>query len=182
MNNNTKASFKRKLLRVPLVLLIGSVLGITQMYSQNTMVVKEKGIHSFFALKNIRKVTFPAGNLAVQLTNGNSSTSALSNLQYLCFGDVPTEGRTLENNGTLKYSLFPNPVDGVLQVAIEGTKANKVQFEIVNLQGKVLHKQSATIQSGKIVLPLSTSYLTVGLYLLRIQNGANHETIKFYKK
>jgi hypothetical protein len=181
MNKNLKAFVTRKLIRVFFAIALLTALGITNLQSQNTLYIQEKATQSSFALNSIRKVTFPSGNLLVHKTDGNTSNFMLSDLCHMSFYISTTEEAPMEINDKNNFSIFPNPATIKLQVDFEGTKAEKVRFEIVNMQGKVLLQQSITCQCGKNIFTLSTAHLAVGLYLLRMHNDTKIETIKFYK-
>ncbi|MDX1627404.1 MAG: T9SS type A sorting domain-containing protein [Fulvivirga sp.] len=74
-----------------------------------------------------------------------------------------------EENATRQITIFPNPnrVNGEINV-ISTENLLGAQVELVDLKGKIIHKETF---SGKH-LRLSTNALTAGIYVLRIK-GAN---------
>jgi hypothetical protein len=156
--------------------------GIANLLSQNTLYIKEnEGTQASFILGNIKKLTFPEGNLMVQKTDGSTDNSKLSNLRYLSFNNFKTDVALLNVDENTKMSIFPNPASNNLQVSFEGIIEDKVQLEIIDLQGKVLQKQEIAGHNGKTISTISIVHLAIGLYILRVQNGDTPESFRFYK-
>jgi hypothetical protein len=71
-------------------------LGLTGLQAQ-TMYVKEKtGTQTTFELNDIRKLTFPEGNIMVNNTDGNTSVYELSDIRYLSFIDFTTNLKRID--------------------------------------------------------------------------------------
>jgi len=66
-------------------------------------------------------------------------------------------------------------------MSFETLKEGSVQAEIIDFQGRILHRQAISCQVGTNQATISVSQLQKGLYLFRLQNGNNVETIKFIK-
>jgi hypothetical protein len=155
---------------------------ITGLQAQSTLYVKEKsGTQTPFELDGIRKLTFPAGNITVNKTDGNMSIYELSDIRYLSFSDFTTDVKIIARQESSNLTLFPNPVIDQLLISYESLKAGNVQVAIIDIQGKVLHQQTINSQNGTNHAIISVSQLPKGLYVCRLQNGDKLETIKFIK-
>ena len=77
----------------------------------------------------------------------------------------------------------PNPFDDLLQVKIKSVSDKTIAIHIIDITGKIVHKQSFRINKGNNTLQLkSLSRLMKGMYVLRIGDDAYLNTIKVMKK
>ncbi len=169
--------------KIKLVSVLILVFGVISMQAQNMLFVKEKsGSQTSFSLTNIQKLTFASGNITVNKYDGSLNTYDLTNIRYLNFGNNETTGISpieIEANNTLM--LYPNPVTDQLNVQFISVGSDKVQIQIVNMQGQIILQQNIYSQSGINYTTISVSQLLNGLYFCRLQNGGKPETIKFLK-
>jgi len=171
---------KRKKLILFAILLLG--LGPTGLKAQNQLNVKEKaGKVTSFALSGIQKLTFPSGNMEVKKTDGSSASFALNDIRYLTFSPITTDAKSLDSKRESTFSLYPNPVTNEFQLSYESIEARTLNVEIIDLQGRVLLRQTINSQYGANHNRISVSQLQKGLYICRLQNGNKYETIKFLK-
>ena len=79
--------------------------------------------------------------------------------------------------------LFPNPTSEDVFVKLESTMEQDVQFTVLDSFGKVLEKQTHTLEEGTKVIPVLTSDLPGGMYLLMIKSdqGSRPVTKRFFK-
>ena len=83
----------------------------------------------------------------------------------------------LENN----ISIYPNPVVDVLNIRMENT-SDKISIQILNTLGAVvLTRDIDNYKSGKD-FQLQVSDLSKGMYLLRINTGAQIQTLSWLKQ
>lgn len=158
------------------------VLGLTGLRAQLQLNVTEKaGTVSSFALSSIGKLSFSEGNLLVNKTSGITSTFGLSNIQKLTFAPSTVGVKNIASKGSSSISLYPNPVIDELQLSYESIQAKTLQVEIIDLQGRVLHREVISNQNGSNHAIIPLSQLGKGLYLCRMQYGDKSETIKFLK-
>jgi len=163
------------------VLLLFSI-GLTGLYAQNKLYVKEKaGTQTSFTLNSVRKLTFVTGNMTVNKTNGNTGTYSLSTIRYLSFKDFTTDVSHISLQESNTLILYPNPVIDQLQISYETAKAGIVQVEIFDVKGKLLHQQILNSQIGTNHATIPVVKLTKGLYICCLQNGNKFETLKFLK-
>lgn len=168
---------RKKLILIAILLL---AVGLTGLRAQNQLNVKEKtGTVTSFALSGIQKLTFPSGNLEVKKNDGSSASFTLNDIRYLTFSPISTATKTLDSKSA--FSLFPNPVTNEFQLSYESSEAKTLNVEIIDLQGRVLLRQTTSSQYGTNLNRISVSQLKKGLYICRVYNGEKFETIKFFK-
>ena len=171
---------RHKKVILSVVLLLG--LGLNGLQAQSTLYVKEKtGTQTSFELNGIRKLIFPAGNIMVNKTDGDTRVYALSDIRYLSFIDFTTDVKLIDRQESSNLTLYPNPVIDQLLISYESLKEGNVQVAIIDIQGKILHQQTINSQNGTNQTIISVSKLPKGLYVCRLQNGDKLETIKFIK-
>jgi len=157
-------------------------IGFSSIQPQNSLVVKEKsGTQTSFTLSALRKLTFPAGSIAVSITDGSTSTYAFNTIRSLTFSDIITNVAPIVKKERNNLTLYPNHVVDQLQISYEMLKEGSVQVEIIDFQGRVLHRQTIRCQKGANQATIPVAKLQKGMYLFRLQNGKNGETIKFIK-
>ena len=157
-------------------------IGFSSLKAQNALVVKEKsGTQTSFSLNSLRKLTFPAGNMTVIKTDGSTNTYSFSTIRSLTFSDLINNVSTIAKKERSKLTLYPNPVINQLQMSYETLQEGSVQAEIIDFQGRILYRQTIYCQEGANQATIPVAQLQKGLYLFRLQNGNNVETIKFIK-
>jgi hypothetical protein len=68
------------------------------------------------------------------------------------------------------------------EITIKSEGLNYIQYYLVNLQGQVLLKNNYFPQNNKSTTKIDLPYLTLGIYLLYINDGQYSKTIKLIKK
>ena len=147
------------------------------LFAQSTLYVKNKsGTQTSFALSSIKKLTFAAGNMTVTKTDASTQNFALSSNRYLSFKDIGTGVLTMENTESSTLTVFPNPASNFLQInSAEDISGRQVQ--IINLQGQVVLQTVLQSQTTSV----NITGLQTGIYLCRVQNQKQVNTIKFIK-
>jgi hypothetical protein len=89
---------------------------------------------------------------------------------------------SVEENSILAYSsIFPNPANSVLNIKIENiTDFNLVEMAIIDLSGRIIKTNNLSFSADGIY-SVDISNLPVGLYILKLQEGANSAYFKFVK-
>jgi len=145
------------------------------------MYVKEKsGTKTIFTTSDIRNVTFSGGNMTVKGLDGNSKTFALTNIRYVNFTDLSTGIYPSEKQKPEFLILFPNPVQDILTLNYKSL-GEAIQFEVMTLDGKTIHRKIINIQSGIIQAKFNVSSLSKGMYLCRLIDGKAVLISKFLK-
>ncbi len=131
------------------------------------------GTQSVYPVTDIQKLTFSAGNLIVNNTNGSSGTFALAGNRYINFTDL-TLGTISQQVVKNSFYVYPNPVSTVLNITNEDPAQSITHLEIISLEGRVLMKKN-TFQVDISALPR-------GMYFCRITSNKQTQTIKFLKQ
>lgn len=84
----------------------------------------------------------------------------------------------ITGNDGFKVTAFPNPVTDKLQISTSTAIAPSAYITICNMEGKEMLRQSLTTTSQ--VINMAT--LSNGVYLLRVTNGQQQQTIKIVKQ
>jgi hypothetical protein len=167
--------------KVKLVTLFLFGIGLTGIKAQSTLYVREhSGMQTSYTLSSIRKLTVPTGYVTVNKTNGNMSAFALNNIRYLNFNDL-TDVSQIDVQGNSNIVIYPNPVVDQLQISYKSIEAGNVQIGIIDMQGKVLYRQTLISQIGINHLLIPVSQLSKGIYVCRLQSDNKTEIIKFIK-
>lgn len=157
-------------------LFVFGVVFLTQ--AQTSLIVKENsGVSNSILLQNIKSLTFPTGNLAINNVGGSSTTYALSGIQNLHFSDIVSSVPFSENLNRNEVVLFPNPANNKLQFISKNEEFKNIKISIVDLQGKVLFKHELKNQNECI----DVEKLSKGIYFCKIEKDNDIETIKFIK-
>ncbi|WP_420583422.1 ELWxxDGT repeat protein [Reichenbachiella sp.] len=79
-----------------------------------------------------------------------------------------------------EVQLFPNPVDEVLSIALNGfDTSSEVQINILDGTGKL---RQAIRSNGGLVLSLTIHDFAPGLYMVQMSQGQHFQQVKFLKK
>lgn len=80
----------------------------------------------------------------------------------------------IKRDQDIPFSIYPNPVNN--RIFISGLKVDKVNYSILDLNGKVLDTGQLDLQSG-----IDVQSLESGVYLLRTVNGDRQDYTRFVK-
>lgn len=69
------------------------------------------------------------------------------------------------------FTVYPNPVQGILSIKIHAATSDKVLAEVYDMNGRRLVAQTYTGVAGEQVLPVNMSRLNGGSYILKITTG-----------
>ena len=83
------------------------------------------------------------------------------------FTDVKVVNRSIEP--VTYYTVYPNPVQGILNISISAAVSEKTTVEIYDLNGRRMFGESYNILSGKQTLSLDMSSLGNGTYILKMK-------------
>lgn len=79
-------------------------------------------------------------------------------------------------------SVYPNPLSSEGKLAFELGNRNDVEFNIYNLQGKLIRSlQVSQLAAGKHVMNFNADVLPVGTYIVTLKVGNTKEVTKFVK-
>jgi hypothetical protein len=147
--------------------------------SAQTMFVRPiAGSETTYPVADIQKLTFGNGNMLVTNNTGTNGSFALSGLRYVSFTDFNL-GTTNPALATSKFYAYPNPASHILNISGSNTMQLVSQIEILSLEGRLLMQQKQTNESAPQV---DISALPQGMYLCKITNGNQQQTLKFLKQ
>lgn len=109
---------------------------------------------------------YAAGN-AVNLNNestGDGANTVLLTLEE----DIPISVKTEQQ--ILDFSIFPNPVQEVLNLKIGSRYAEKIEMNITDVNGKIVQMQKFDLAEGLNEENINVNSLAKGLYLIRLIN------------
>ena len=158
---------------------IASVALFCMSASAQTMFVRPiAGSQTTYPVADIQKLTFDNGNMLVTNNTGASGGFALSGLRYVSFTDFNL-GTTNPELATNKFYAYPNPASHILNISGSNAMQRVSQIEILSFEGRLLMQQKPANESAPQV---DISALPQGMYLCRITNGNQQQTLKFLKQ
>jgi hypothetical protein len=160
------------------ILIAFAVLFCLSINAQTMFVRPIAGSQTTYPVADIQKLTFDNGNMLVTNNTGASGSFALLGLRYVSFTDFNL-GTTIPEMATNKYYAYPNPASHMLSIAGSNTTQRVDNIEILSLEGRLLMEQKPSNESAPQV---DISALPQGMYLCKITNGNQQETIKFLKQ
>lgn len=87
-----------------------------------------------------------------------------------------------ENEGASDLSVYPNPVEGELNVRFALNSAENAVIEIQDIAGKVTQRNSIQANAGANLVFVDTKDLAAGMYFLRVNIGNTQQTVQFVVK
>ena len=92
---------------------------------------------------------------------------------------VPNESR---REAAADVKLYPNPVGETATLSFRPLNDHRLTVSIINLQGRVLSRQTVQGSTEMQTLALPTANLTEGLYIVCIESADGRTSIKLLKK
>lgn len=114
------------------------------------------------------QVNWIVSNLNLTFTNSNFIEEEFCSLAGIDENDLSND----------KYNVFPNPTNGELVISLSNLPSERLEAEIISLDGKIL--QVFSIESEIHISDIS--HLATGIYFLRISDMNESATIKLVKK
>ncbi len=74
-------------------------------------------------------------------------------------------------NPEFQINIFPNPSSGLIVIKILKSKGEKIEIGILNYRGQEIFTTYVTSNQNEILIPYDLSYLSKGIYLIRIRNS-----------
>ncbi len=91
---------------------------------------------------------------------------------------VSTVGVKEVSSTSLNLSLFPNPVNDVLQIKLSLTQPQPITFEMIDVTGKVLYVRTKDAFEGELNEKIDVRNFPKGTYLIKITGKNSFETKK----
>lgn len=131
------------------------------------------GDQSGSSAQNPAHVYITNGTYTVTLIVTNSSgcnDTITSTVQFF----VGVEEQQLLSSMT----LFPNPTDGITNLAINMNERADVTIQLVDLTGKVIINENKEMNTGENRYSFDVNELTNGMYFIRVTTAGNTQTVK----
>jgi hypothetical protein len=119
--------------------------------------------------------------MTISSNDESSQTIALTDIRNVNFTNLSTADDPLEKSNIEIPILFPNPVQDNLSLYYNSS-GKTIQCEILTMDGKIVIRNILNAQPGKIHTDIiNVTYLSKGMYLLRLVDNQVIRTLKFIK-
>ena len=148
-------------------------------------VERSKDAVSFSALQQVTA----KGNSAGVQTYNITDLQPLQGTSYYRLKEVDNDGRityssivpvTVLNNGVIVIS--PNPVRDAIKVVMQSASNSSVTLQVVDMKGRVLAMQKASVVTGRNEIAIPAGSLARGVYVLKVIENNAIQTIRFVKE
>jgi len=89
--------------------------------------------------------------------------------------------RSLQNLGINEISSYPNPVKGMMQVAVNADKSDVATIQITDMSGKTVYTKVYNVAEGENNFSIDAAAFTSGNYILKVQLSGEVVVKKFSK-
>ena len=79
-------------------------------------------------------------------------------------------------------SLYPNPTDGELNVSFSAIKNKDMQFQVLDITGKIIQNNQINASQGTNLVLLDTQKFAAGSYFLKVMSDDHFKTLPFVIK
>ena len=86
------------------------------------------------------------------------------------------------NESINDISLYPNPTDGELNVSFSASKNKDMQFQVLDITGKIIQNNVVNAVQGSNLVLLDTRIFAAGSYFLKIMSDDHFKTLPFVIK
>ena len=104
-------------------------------------------------------------NPTTGIPNGTSGGSALA-IDNIKVVNSPLTGFNEYKKNTLSVSIFPNPTTGAFKIAVEAESFGIADIKVLDLSGRIVFTNAATVNVGKNQIDVNLSNLHQGIYLI----------------
>jgi hypothetical protein len=127
----------KKFLRFkPISFVLGILFFSASAHSQNIIFTFKDGNTNSYALKDTRKIFFDGDILILQKKDGSSVNKNLNTLRNFRYDASTAVSEFTISGGSVK--IFPNPFRSVVTIRYDLRSADKVQIDILDLQGRIV--------------------------------------------
>jgi hypothetical protein len=107
---------------------------------------------------------------------GSEASSATSTRQAMV-SDQHSLSDTADDSDN-GFAIYPNPSDGNFNVTFTLEKAGNIAFKLYDLTGRLVFKDSRTLQKGRNTVRLSVKNAVPGIYILKVADGFGNSLIQ----
>ncbi len=83
----------------------------------------------------------------------------------------------VSNTGTLQVNVFPNPINSNSIIQIIAKEAQEISLELFQINGKLTFSKKKLLVEGQNQVDQNLTFLSSGIYLLVIKNGAGEKIV-----
>ena len=155
-------------------------VSITQLYAKAAKVSQSAAMESFFVLDSIQKITFSLGKMTIEDKQSiHHDFSITSSLRIVFLDSIPDSSAIDTSQHPVHIMAHANPIEGGLEIVFHNNENAFRLVEILTMDGKIL-QTAKTTQSTSVSLDLHG--LGAGVYVCKITNGHQIQSIRFLKK
>ncbi len=85
-------------------------------------------------------------------------------------------------SGNGSAAIYPNPVGNIIHLLLQSTTAGKMMLQVTDMTGKTVITQSGSVTVGTNTIDVPAAGLGRGMYLVRIVQDNNVQTIRVVKQ
>jgi hypothetical protein len=130
-----------------------------------------------------------AGNSSVAKSYSLVDAKPVNGMNYYRLKMVDKDGeftysqvRSINEGGSFVVSVYPNPVKNNLNLNISSDKAETVEVEVVDNEGKVVTKQEVEVAAGASTQGINVGSLSNGVYYVKLVTPDRESELKFVKE
>jgi len=148
-----------------------ALCGVVAVYGQDNMIINlADNSNVTIVINDIQRITFDEDNMLVKKTTGAENTYLLDNISCITFLDNPSvihENKTIAEKTEVNFYL-----NSYGEIVVESPSIIRT-LTVFDMTGRTV---KTTHQSN-----MNVSFLTTGIYLLRIETDKGFVTKKFVK-
>lgn len=147
-------------------------------YSKDILVIKKSGGSTIFDTKNLQKITFPAGGMALTPKQGPEYLFNISEIRVISFKNISSADENSDSE-IIYLNVAPNPANEKISITIPHIISGNWQLEIYSHSGFLM--QEHTLNQSRHYFELATGNLPAGAYFILLKNGNKFYTNHFIK-
>jgi|GEM_PF-6840675 len=134
----------------------------------------------------------PNGNSSATINYNFDDTKPLSTNGYYRLKQIDKDGKNHISNVVLikgipvkaltVSAVYPNPVGNTINLVATTADQDMLDIRILDLSGKLLGSQTKQTVSGDNIIPVNTSTLSAGNYLLKVTSAKGEVSIQKFVK
>ncbi|MBK9048472.1 MAG: T9SS type A sorting domain-containing protein [Bacteroidetes bacterium] len=119
---------------------------------------------------------------AIAENSGCKDTTGFIRVTVPCISPIEAGEKTdIETTGQQSMNAFYNGQSNELVVNINSLTENNVSYSIIDYSGRTINSGNVHVKEGLNTIQLPASHFAQGIYMLRMFDGGNTESVKFLK-
>lgn len=134
--------------------------------AQSIVINLESGGTDSYPLAEVRSITFPGGEMRLNLTDGTAVQWPTDQIRSYAFIDLTT-GTDLLVTDPLSLRVSPNPSNGSVRITLRGGGGARLRMDLFDMTGRLLEQvYDGAMPTARLDLQYSSSH-AAGPCLLR---------------